>query len=209
MYDDVRSDPPHAPFIVLLLFAYYSGLYAPINLGRHLCLGVQKNVFFSQRPSIRCDTFLPSRSALNIPRLYFLFFKFSFGFHSPLFPLLQWTISLSHCSCACTVHSLSSTMTQGFRDPGLRASKSVAPVNQPGTEPPSIGVPQGLPVPPRRAVVPTVLDKDKNTPDSHVARDGRMIRLTGVHPFNAEAPPASLYSDGTLFLSSTSILLCL
>ncbi|KAK5999167.1 Nitrate reductase [Cladobotryum mycophilum] len=48
-----------------------------------------------------------------------------------------------------------------------------------------------------------VLDKDKNTPDNHVARDGRMIRLTGVHPFNAEAPLTALYDDG--FLTSVDL----
>lgn len=30
--------------------------------------------------------------------------------------------------------------------------------------------------------------RDKGTPDEWVPRDGRMVRLTGKHPFNAEPP---------------------
>lgn len=56
--------------------------------------------------------------------------------------------------------------------------------------------------PPTRA--PTeVLDVDKKTPDYHVARDPRLIRLTGVHPFNVEAPLSDLYDEG--FLTSPEL----
>jgi len=55
-----------------------------------------------------------------------------------------------------------------------------------------------LPSPPSGPAASSVLDKDKDTPDSHVARDGRLIRLTGVHPFNAEAPLTALYDEGEI-----------
>lgn len=48
-----------------------------------------------------------------------------------------------------------------------------------------------------------VLDLDKPTPDAHVPRDPRLIRLTGVHPFNVEAPLSDLYSEG--FLTSPDL----
>ncbi|KAF2622314.1 nitrate reductase [Macroventuria anomochaeta] len=48
-----------------------------------------------------------------------------------------------------------------------------------------------------------VLDVDKPTPDAHVPRDPRLIRLTGVHPFNVEAPLSDLYNEG--FLTSPDL----
>ena len=39
---------------------------------------------------------------------------------------------------------------------------------------------------------------DAQTPDQWVARDERMVRLTGKHPFNSEAPLSSLFSQGFL-----------
>jgi len=46
------------------------------------------------------------------------------------------------------------------------------------------------------SVKPEVLDIDVGTPDAHVPRDPRLIRLTGVHPFNVEAPLSALYDSG-------------
>lgn len=43
-----------------------------------------------------------------------------------------------------------------------------------------------------------VLDQDKKTPDAHVPRDPRLIRLTGVHPFNVEPPLSTLFNEGFL-----------
>ncbi len=43
-----------------------------------------------------------------------------------------------------------------------------------------------------------VLPEDLKTPDSHVERDPRLIRLTGIHPFNVEAPLSELYDEGFL-----------
>ncbi|KAK4156235.1 nitrate reductase [NADPH] [Chaetomidium leptoderma] len=52
-----------------------------------------------------------------------------------------------------------------------------------------------LPPTPRAA---KVLPEDLKTPDNHVERDPRLIRLTGVHPFNVEAPLSDLYDEGFL-----------
>ncbi|KAK0624452.1 Nitrate reductase (NADPH) [Lasiodiplodia hormozganensis] len=59
-----------------------------------------------------------------------------------------------------------------------------------------------FPLPPPRKPV-QVLDADKKTPDAHVPRDPRLIRLTGVHPFNVEAPLSDLYNEG--FLTSPEL----
>ena len=63
-----------------------------------------------------------------------------------------------------------------------------------------------VPFPPSRPPVSEVLDKDKETPDNHVTRDSRLIRLTGVHPFNAEAPLTALYREGKMTLTCRSLL---
>lgn len=60
-----------------------------------------------------------------------------------------------------------------------------------------------VPIAPSRPPVSQVLDKDKETPDNHVTRDSRLIRLTGVHPFNAEAPLTALYREGKMKLALT------
>ena len=48
-----------------------------------------------------------------------------------------------------------------------------------------------------------VLDIDKKTPDAHVPRDPRLIRLTGTHPFNVEPPLSALFNEG--FLTSPEL----
>ena len=45
--------------------------------------------------------------------------------------------------------------------------------------------------------------QDLKTPDAHVERDPRLIRLTGVHPLNCEAPLTALYNEG--FLTSEDL----
>lgn len=59
-----------------------------------------------------------------------------------------------------------------------------------------------FPLPPPTSL-PNVLDIDKATPDCHVPRDPRLIRLTGVHPFNVEAPLTDLFNEG--FLTSPEL----
>ncbi|KAK3390465.1 hypothetical protein B0H63DRAFT_538702 [Podospora didyma] len=65
-------------------------------------------------------------------------------------------------------------------------------VGEPGTEGSRL-----YPLPPtsRRN---KVLTQDLKTPDSHVERDPRLIRLTGIHPFNVEPPLSDLYDEGFL-----------
>ncbi|KAK0629757.1 hypothetical protein B0T17DRAFT_506282 [Bombardia bombarda] len=87
-----------------------------------------------------------------------------------------------------TVHGLCDSSTGGESDvtsPSCDVSESK---------------PQGsraypLPPKPRRN---KVLPEDLKTPDSHVERDPRLIRLTGIHPFNVEAPLSDLYNEGFL-----------
>lgn len=60
-----------------------------------------------------------------------------------------------------------------------------------------------IPLPPPSTAPEKVLDVDLNTPDAHVPRDPRLIRLTGVHPFNVEAPLTELFNEG--FLTSPEL----
>ena len=60
-----------------------------------------------------------------------------------------------------------------------------------------------IPLPPPTTIPTKVLDIDKKTPDAHVPRDPRLIRLTGVHPFNVEAPLSALFNEG--FLTSPEL----
>jgi len=60
-----------------------------------------------------------------------------------------------------------------------------------------------FPLPPPANNPPHILDVDKSTPDAHVPRDSRLIRLTGVHPFNSEAPLTDLFNEG--FLTSPEL----
>ena len=60
-----------------------------------------------------------------------------------------------------------------------------------------------IPLPPPTNPPSEVLDIDKKTPDAHVPRDPRLIRLTGTHPFNVEAPLQPLFDEG--FLTSPEL----
>ncbi|OQD82202.1 hypothetical protein PENANT_c023G00469 [Penicillium antarcticum] len=60
-----------------------------------------------------------------------------------------------------------------------------------------------IPLPPPLKSPVDILDVDKGTPDNHVPRDPRLIRLTGVHPFNVEPPLTVLYKEG--FLTSPEL----
>jgi nitrate reductase (NAD(P)H) len=63
--------------------------------------------------------------------------------------------------------------------------------------------PPKIPLPPPTRIPTEVLEVDLRTPDSHVPRDPRLIRLTGVHPFNVEAPLTALFDEG--FLTSPEL----
>ena len=60
-----------------------------------------------------------------------------------------------------------------------------------------------IPLPPPTNPPTQVLDIDIKTPDAHVPRDPRLIRLTGTHPFNVEAPLSALFNEG--FLTSPEL----
>ncbi|KAK9800011.1 putative Nitrate reductase [Seiridium cardinale] len=62
---------------------------------------------------------------------------------------------------------------------------------------------KAYPLPPSSRPDNRVLVEDLKTPDSHVERDPRLIRLTGVHPFNVEAPLSDLFDEG--FLTSKDL----
>lgn len=57
---------------------------------------------------------------------------------------------------------------------------------------------QAYPLPPKSKSNNKVLPEDLKTPDKHVTRDPRLIRLTGIHPFNVEPPLSDLYDEGFL-----------
>ncbi|KAG6041245.1 hypothetical protein E4U41_005372 [Claviceps citrina] len=58
------------------------------------------------------------------------------------------------------------------------------------------------PLPPKN-IAKSVLEEDAKTPDRHVERDARLIRLTGTHPFNCEPPLSALFNEG--FLTSENL----
>lgn len=81
------------------------------------------------------------------------------------------------------------------------------PPSPPETDYPGSDIPtpesSEFPLPPPTQIPTQVLDVDQKTPDFHVPRDPRLIRLTGVHPFNVEAPLSALYNEG--FLTSPEL----
>ena len=84
-------------------------------------------------------------------------------------------------------------------------SGSVDAVRDPLPEPrssPTEDIPKSYSLPPKWREK-KVLPEDVKTPDSHVPRDPRLIRLTGVHPFNVEPPLSDLYDEG--FLTSEDL----
>ncbi|KAI2790975.1 Nitrate reductase [NADPH] [Penicillium oxalicum] len=60
-----------------------------------------------------------------------------------------------------------------------------------------------IPLPPPSFRTTEILELDKGTPDLHVPRDPRLLRLTGVHPFNSEPPLTALFDEG--FLTSPEL----
>lgn len=58
-------------------------------------------------------------------------------------------------------------------------------------------------LPPKSTPPIAILKEDEKTPDNWLPRDPRLIRLTGIHPFNVEAPLSALYDEG--FLTSPEL----
>ena len=54
------------------------------------------------------------------------------------------------------------------------------------------------------SVIPTEVDaRDRDTPDNWIKRNKSLIRLTGRHPFNCEAPLSQLIDSG--FITPTDL----
>jgi nitrate reductase (NAD(P)H) len=109
---------------------------------------------------------------------------------------------------------MSVTASLSHRPTSDKPSKDIAtsttvrlPHTPPGTDVDSddgssISAELDVPLPPP-STTQSILDIDKSTPDAHASRDPRLIRLTGTHPFNAEAPLSDLYNEG--FLTSPEL----
>lgn len=98
------------------------------------------------------------------------------------------------------------TVTEVEEEPQIRQPPSNLPPSPPETiaGDSTSSECDDFPLPPP-SIVPSlkVLDVDHKTPDFHVQRDPRLIRLTGVHPFNVEAPLTELFNEG--FLTSPEL----
>ena len=81
---------------------------------------------------------------------------------------------------------------KGSRTSSVSNDVTWTSADEPGKEGPRL-----YPLPPA-ARENQVLAEDFKTPDNHVERDPRLIRLTGIHPFNVEAPLSDLYDEGFL-----------
>lgn len=92
------------------------------------------------------------------------------------------------------------SLTQVQTEPVTTATHSVGSVQLKVEEDSSMSSPdlaEIIPLPPPSREPSEVLNIDKNTPDGHVPRDPRLLRLTGAHPFNCEPPLTELYSQGS------------
>ncbi|THH09687.1 hypothetical protein EW146_g8611 [Bondarzewia mesenterica] len=108
--------------------------------------------------------------------------------------------------------SITSTMADSDSEDKLLVDAHPSPLVRPSllaTLDLEIKAPPVLPanypkMPEEHLKVPPVVDKqDEGTPDGWLKRDERLIRLTGKHPFNCEAPLKMLFDAG--FLTPTSL----
>lgn len=83
-----------------------------------------------------------------------------------------------------------------FKTKGASNPEQYLPPSPPRSDKDDDEVEECIPLPPPSINPTKVLDIDLNTPDAHVPRDPRLIRLTGVHPFNVEAPLSALFDSG-------------
>ncbi|KAJ5451948.1 Eukaryotic molybdopterin oxidoreductase [Penicillium cf. griseofulvum] len=91
-----------------------------------------------------------------------------------------------------TTQTITESETISFKNPQITVEDII----------PTPGEPD-IPLPPPSKNPVDILEVDKGTPDNHVPRDPRLIRLTGVHPFNVEPPLTALYKEG--FLTSPEL----
>lgn len=94
--------------------------------------------------------------------------------------------------------TVTEVLTEPFTAQGVTLKSGPIKVHQ--EELPAVEL-SDIPLPPPSKEPTEVLSIDKPTPDYHVPRDPRLIRLTGVHPFNVEPPLTALYDEGTQRLS--------
>lgn len=100
----------------------------------------------------------------------------------------------------------SQSVLDKITNPHAQQTKEILPPSPPCTDDNTSDVEDDLvdiPLPPPTTIPTKTLDIDLKTPDSHVPRDPRLIRLTGVHPFNVEPPLTDLFNEG--FLTSPEL----
>ncbi|VDB91648.1 unnamed protein product [Peniophora sp. CBMAI 1063] len=90
--------------------------------------------------------------------------------------------------------SSSASSIQSDDAPTCLISTSPTPVGKDGSC--QTKFPDTFPRPPQDCTPEEVADADAHTPDSWMRRNPRLVRLTGKHPFNAEAPLPDLISAG-------------
>lgn len=108
---------------------------------------------------------------------------------------------------------MSTTVTQvrTAKGPSRRSTLKPSQIKVEEQEVPPLDTPDipDIPLPPPSKNPSEVLSIDKETPDGHVARDPRLIRLTGVHPFNVEAPLTPLFQEGRLHSTAEASCICM
>lgn len=95
-----------------------------------------------------------------------------------------------------TVPSTSITTNTTLKPDITSTPRQYLPPSPPRSDKSDDDVEDCIPLPPLSINPKKVLDIDVGTPDAHVPRDPRLIRLTGVHPFNVEAPLSALFDSG-------------
>ncbi|KAL2061775.1 hypothetical protein VTL71DRAFT_7153 [Oculimacula yallundae] len=98
--------------------------------------------------------------------------------------------------------------TISFQEPSTppkseHSGSDVSDESSPSSRRTSSAIPSRYALPPSSKEPTAILKEDLKTPDNHVPRDPRLIRLTGIHPFNVEAPLSALYDEG--FLTSPEL----
>lgn len=78
----------------------------------------------------------------------------------------------------------------------IRIENQYLPPSPPRSDKSDDEIEVSIPLPPLSINPTKVLTIDIGTPDAHVPRDPRLIRLTGVHPLNAETPLSVLFDSG-------------
>ncbi|KAG5983844.1 hypothetical protein E4U55_006994 [Claviceps digitariae] len=113
-----------------------------------------------------------------------------------------------HIIAETSIHSLSTLFSSSPLSTVSRSRTNSIDCTFNDTSTPSSSVAEEKEDHPQYALAPenvpkSVLKEDLKTPDRHVERDCRLIRLTGTHPFNCEPPLSDLFNEG--FLTSENL----